>query len=234
MSNITFIIDQLSGDILLESPDKIPHTLLAEIMHDLGRPQDIGCARPLEILVPPEVTVDEADICVRIAGYYHNSLIEGPGRRTSVLFQTCPLACKGCWVPQLHSSSAGILIPTDRLASLLLDSDYQRDGISILGGEPFAQPEGLLALIKKLRSGGCRDILCYTGHTYESLKYQSEQQPSINYILDEIDILIDGPYIESLSKDAGIWTGSGNQRVIDLAATRRNKHIVLYGCAGRV
>jgi len=107
-------------------------------------------------------------------------------------------------------------MPVDRLAIELLDPGHPRDGVSILGGEPFAQPDGLLALVLALRSGGCRHILCYSGYTYEALRRQAGWQPAIRAVLDEIDVLIDGPYVAALADGAGPWTGSANQRVLTL------------------
>jgi anaerobic ribonucleoside-triphosphate reductase activating protein len=107
-------------------------------------------------------------------------------------------------------------VPVDRLATELLDPGYYRDGVSILGGEPFAQPDGLLALVLALRSGDSRHILCYSGYTYEALRRQAEWQPAIGAVLDEIDVLIDGPYVAALADGAGPWMGSTNQRVLAL------------------
>ena len=128
---------------------------------DLGEAREIGCARPLEIIKPPIVSSEQQanSISVRVNGFYHNSLTEGPGRRSSVLFQYCPLKCKGCWVENLHGEQAGSLVPVAVLAEELLDSKFERDGVSILGGEPFAQPEGLLALVKELLKRDCPHIV---------------------------------------------------------------------------
>lgn len=230
MTEISFIIDELNGTLLVEDNTHLDANARQYLTDNLGVGQETGCARPLVVLPPPTVSPKERaeSVGVRIAGYYHNSLCEGPGRRSSVLFQSCPLKCKGCWVIHLHTEDAGELVPVTRLAGELLDPKYERDGISILGGEPFAQPEGLLELIKELREQGCRHIVCYSGYTYEALMEKSLTQPSIAFVLDELDILIDGPYIESLADDAGAWTGSGNQRVIDLYKTRKNGEIVLF------
>jgi len=71
-------------------------------------------------------------------------------------------------------------------------------------------------------------IVCYSGYTLEALRKKAAGQPSIGEVLDDIDILIDGAYVESLSSSAGLWTGSGNQRVIDIKRTRAGDKIVLY------
>lgn len=230
MAEVSFIIDELTGTLLVEDTAHLGANIREQLTTDLGEKQEMGCARPLVVISPPAVSPKEKveSVCVRIAGYYHNSLCEGPGRRSSVLFQSCPLKCKGCWVTQLHSEDAGELVPVTRLAAELLDPKYERDGVSILGGEPFAQPDGLLALVKELRQKGCRHILCYSGYTYEILCEKGTKQESISAVLNELDILIDGAYVESLADEAGEWTGSGNQRVIDLQATRRRREIVLF------
>ncbi len=206
MPEITFIVDELQGAILIEDNHNFRADAFHQLQAALGEGEDIGCARPLEIIKPPVVSSEETaeKPSVRIAGYYHDSLTEGPGRRSSVLFQFCPLKCKGCYVPQLHDKESGATVPVKKLAELLLDSDYKRDGVTILGGEPFAQTDGLLALVKELRKQGCPHIVCYSGYTLEALLEKSAKQPAIAAGLNEIDILIDGAYIESLSGGAGL------------------------------
>jgi anaerobic ribonucleoside-triphosphate reductase activating protein len=230
MPEITFIVDDLRGEILVEDNLDLSQTAIEHLRTHLGDAQEIGCARPLAVIKPIADSSDNApkNPSVRIAGYYHDSLTEGPGRRSSVLFQFCPLKCKGCWTPQLHSIDAGALVSVGKLAELLLDPKYERDGVSILGGEPFAQPEGLNALVKALRKQDCLHIVCYSGYTLEVLREKAVKQTAIGEVLDEIDVLIDGAYVESLSSGAGLWTGSGNQRVIDLPATRASNRLVLY------
>ena len=229
MKEIAFIIDKLNGTMLVEDTPDLNSDVREQLRAHLGTAQEMGCARPLVVLPPPVSAGEKLDgVCVQIAGYYHNSLCEGPGRRSSVLFQSCPLRCKGCWVTELHPEEAGEIVPVPRLAAELLDPNYERDGVSILGGEPFAQPDGLLALVKDLRSRGCRHILCYSGYTFEALCEKGTKQKSINTVLKEIDILIDGAYVESLAESAGEWTGSGNQRVIDLQATRKRGELVIF------
>jgi anaerobic ribonucleoside-triphosphate reductase activating protein len=230
MPEITFIVDDLRGAILVEDNPDLSRNVIEHLREHLGESQEIGCARPLEIIKPIADSSENGleDLSVRIAGYYHDSLTEGPGRRSSALFQFCPLKCKGCWTPQLHSKEAGELISAQKLAELLLDPNFERDGVTILGGEPFAQPHGLLALVKELRLKNCPHITCYSGYTLEVLSDKAVREPAVSMVLEEIDILIDGAYVESLASSAGLWTGSGNQRVIDMPASRKMGQIVLY------
>ena len=221
MSEITWILDPTTGGLIVEA--RSMERASARLGDLLGPGAEVGCARPRGLLPPPVASgPDSANTpSLRIAGYYHDSLVEGPGRRSSVLVTGCTLGCQGCWVPTLHPAEAGTLVPVDLLAEALLDPSYERDGISILGGEPFQQPEGLLGLVRALRERGCPHILCYSGYSYEALRRRASRQPTIGAILDEIQMLIDGPYVEPLAAGAGPWTGSANQRVIDLAASRR-------------
>lgn len=228
MNELTILIDTTNGVMLLEHSHLFAD-LLDEVTTIAGEGKECGCARPINVLPVPITRESHASGArVRIAGYYHDSLVEGPGRRSSVLFQFCPLSCKGCWVPHLHSPDGGELASVKTLVEKLLDPSFERDGVSILGGEPFAQPESLLALVKELRQAGCEHILCYSGYTFETLVRKAEKQPEIGDVLADIDMLIDGPYVEALAGGAGAWTGSGNQRVIDLGETRRTGRIVLY------
>ncbi|MCC7307131.1 MAG: radical SAM protein [Acidobacteria bacterium] len=228
MSELTMLIDTTNGVMFLEH-SQLSAEVVDKVTAIAGEGKECGCARPINLLPVPITRESQASgTRVRIAGYYHDSLVEGPGRRSSVLFQFCPLACKGCWVPHLHSPEGGALVSVKTLAEKLLDPSFERDGVSILGGEPFAQPESLLALVKELRQAGCEHILCYSGYTFETLVKQAIKQPAIANVLADIDMLIDGPYVETMADGAAAWTGSGNQRVIDLAETRRTGRTVLY------
>jgi hypothetical protein len=94
---LTWLLDGATGRVLLEGPDHVPAAVRAEVDGLLGPAHEIGCARPPAILPPPASTAAEraAGPCVRVAGYYHDSLVEGPGRRTSVLVSGCDLGCHG-------------------------------------------------------------------------------------------------------------------------------------------
>lgn len=222
MPHLSITFDTVTGTVLVEEPHPFPDDLRESLARLFGPAKETACAAPAEVLLPPAASPIgvAAAPCVRLAGYWHNSLIEGPGRRSAAKLQGCPIHCIGCITPDSWDSSFGSVVPVDLLADALLDPSYPRDGISILGGEPFVQPAGLLALIRALRRRGCQHILTYSGYTYEWLRRMAKHVQAIGAILDDIDILIDGPYVAALAGGGGPWTGSSNQRVIDMAATR--------------
>lgn len=229
MSEVTWLIDGITGGLLVEGLDVEEASALAGDL--LSAPHELGCAHPLTMLVPPASTDEEIanGPCIRIAGYYHNSLVEGPGRRSTVKFQGCPIRCRGCITPDSWDLDAGMLVPVNLLAKALLDPEFERDGVSIVGGEPFHQTQSLWALVRELRARGCPHVLVYSGYTYGRLRRMSEGEPAINAVLGDIDVLVDGPFIAALAGCGGPWTGSGNQRVIDLVATRKTGRVVLVG-----
>jgi anaerobic ribonucleoside-triphosphate reductase activating protein len=105
----------------------------------------------------------------------------------------------------------------DVLVEALLDPVGEpRDGISVLGGEPFAQPDGLAALLRGLKA---RDVhtTVYTGYTLGALLQQRD--PAVREALQLTDLLIDGPFVPALADHAGEWRGSRNQRLIARPAT---------------
>jgi len=231
MRELTIIIDPVTNVVLLESPEHVPTEVLDQLTEAWGRGQEIACAVPLTLLPPPAASPEEtaASTGIRIAGYYHNSLIEGPGRRSTAKLQGCGIHCRGCSTPESWNPLIGTHVPVDVLAGVLLDPGYERDGVTIAGGEPFSQPQGLWALVQALRIRGCRHILVYSGYPYERLQRMAERQPAIGAVLDDAEVLIDGPFVAALADRGGPWTGSTNQRVIDLVATRRAGRVILLG-----
>jgi anaerobic ribonucleoside-triphosphate reductase activating protein len=228
-ADLRFIVDSRTGRLLVQESGETPG--IRDVLQELvGSGAGIACATPRVALTLPSATPDElaSAPCVRLAGYWHDSLIEGPGRRSVAKLQGCPLRCSAlCITPDSWDAGGGVVVTIDCLVDALLDLAFERDGVSILGGEPTAQPDGLLALVRALRVRGCPHILVYSGHTYEGLRRIAERVPAIATVLDEADVLIDGPYLPALADGCGPWTGSRNQRVIDLAATRRLGRIAL-------
>lgn len=211
------IVDDAHDTLLVDATNPITAGLIVDDLGEqIGQYQPAVCARPADPILRLPESYDPLAPTIRIGGYWHDSLIEGPGRRSVVRMQGCPIRCPGCIVPQTWDRDSGTLASIGAVADALLDSAYERDGVTILGGEPFAQPMALASLIASLRR---RDpylhVLVYSGFTLEHLQQMGTHDVYVRYVLGEIDMLIDGPYVKALASGAGPWTGSSNQRVLD-------------------
>ena len=144
----------------------------------------------------------------------------GVGMRVSLFVSGCTNHCKGCFQPQTWDFSFGS--PYTKETEDELVKELQRpfySGITILGGEPF-EPENqreLVKLIRRIRRElPTRTIWMYTGNVYEDMLPGGKRHIEVtDEILDNIDVLVDGPFVEE-KKNIGLnFRGSENQRIID-------------------
>ena len=212
MKEATWIIDIHSGDLTVEG---LRQSELKELAADiLPSGASVNCARPINIepLRNSPIRNSSGGPSLRVFRIYHNSVVEGPGRRSVLQTAGCLLRCIGCHSVETHSMDSGVeMNVADIVERLLAPEGAPRDGVTILGGEPFLQPKGLLALMRLLKQRD-QHITLYTGHTLEDLVGRNDR--TINRILELTDILIDGPFVKELSDNAGEWVGSTNQRAI--------------------
>jgi anaerobic ribonucleoside-triphosphate reductase activating protein len=154
---------------------------------------------------------------IRVNHIVEETFVDGPGRRTAVFLQGCPIHCKGCQNKALWPAEGGTAMDEDDLASTLARLAITHGNITISGGEPFAQPASLTRLIRSLRNYGVKNIIVYTGYAWEDLM-GSPFSPWlwVTEILPYIDILVDGPFIKALDDDLITFRGSRNQRPIDV------------------
>lgn len=210
MAELTWVIDPTTGDLAVEG---LATARLAALADDLLPPGLIAnCARPAKSMPlmadrsVPGVTL------LQVARIYHGSVVDGPGRRSVLQLQGCPIRCPGCYVPDTQDPHGGLSLRIDSVVAALLDpSGEPRAGVTILGGEPFFQLVSLQALLDEPKLHGVHTVV-YSGYTLEALARRKE--PEIHHALRSIDLLIDGPYVAALSEDAGEWRGSRNQRII--------------------
>lgn len=153
---------------------------------------------------------------IRISGLVPESIVDGKGIRFTVFVQGCRHACKNCHNPQTHDINGGTLTTTEKIFDSFKEDPILK-GITFSGGEPFLQPKPLAQLAGFVHEFG-KDVTCYSGFTYEELKAMND--PGVEALLSECDVLIDGRYIEELKNLELRFRGSENQRVIDMNATR--------------
>ncbi len=148
---------------------------------------------------------------LNIMGYVDESEVNGPGSRAVIWVQGCKRECGGCFNPESWSFEINQLELIDSLAQKIL-SKPGNTGVTFSGGEPFWQAPGLASLARKVKASGL-NVMAFTGFTLEKL--QSEQAPAgAKELLEQLDILIDGPFIESLAINSpNSPVSSSNQHV---------------------
>ena len=138
----------------------------------------------------------------------------GPGSRAAIWVQGCPLHCAGClapdWIPFVPANQ---WTPEEVLERLDLSSI---SGLTFSGGEPMEQAAGLAALIRLARRNKDLDLICFSGYRYEQL-LKNPPNPGVADLLGEVDVLVDGPFVQALNNSIGL-RGSSNQRVIHLTS----------------
>ena len=141
----------------------------------------------------------------------HNILfpltVLGPGRRIGIWFQGCTIHCKECLSPESWEFRQDLFISfSDLKVRLEKFQEFDPDGVTISGGEPFDQPDGLLILLNILNKLNFNSIMVYSGYKFSYL--QKKYSPYLNLI----DLLISEPFILD-EKDTKLWRGSDNQKI---------------------
>jgi anaerobic ribonucleoside-triphosphate reductase activating protein len=148
------------------------------------------------------------DVGVEVAG----TDAEGPGRRYALWVQGCPMRCPGCCNPELLRFGAGTPTPVSELLERILATHHRAplDGLSLLGGEPFAQAEALAVLAEGVRAAGL-SVMIYSGYTRSEL--ESMGSSAVERLLAAADLLVDGRYEREKPDTERRWIGSTNQRL---------------------
>ncbi|MEI7856991.1 MAG: 4Fe-4S single cluster domain-containing protein [Methanomicrobiales archaeon] len=148
---------------------------------------------------------------INLAGFLARSSVNGPGIRSVVWVQGCPLHCEGCFNPQFLPFTPTQQVTPSTLADRICAQE-PIDGVTFSGGEPFAQADALGDLGERLQHGGL-SIVTFTGFSPDLVL--SSTRPAWKRLLAVTDLLIAGPYITSFKCNTP-WIGSSNQRIIPL------------------
>ena len=146
-----------------------------------------------------------------LSGIVSDSIVDGPGIRTTIFSQGCPHHCKGCHNPETWAFGCGTQIPVEAIVDIVKSNPLCR-GVTFSGGEPFAQAAGFAKLAKLLKEKGY-EVASYSGFTFEELLDGTQEQKTL---LENIDILIDGRFILAEKSLEIAFRGSRNQRILDV------------------
>lgn len=159
-----------------------------------------------------DIRFPQTNVSLNVAGIQNDSITDGPGLRFVLYVQGCPHHCVGCHNPQTHPFEGGKKIMIDQIVQRVRMNPLL-SGITFSGGEPFCQATPLGILAEMLRSFGY-EIAVYTGFVFEELI--DRKNPNVMELLQQTDILVDGPFVHSLRDRMLLFRGSRNQRILDV------------------
>ncbi len=156
------------------------------------------------------MTAPADPLTVQIAQVVPSTEAEGPGKRFAVWFQGCPLRCPGCCNPEYLPFTGGETRTVADLADELARTQAATgiEGITLLGGEPFAHTAGAGALAGAAQRLGL-SVMVFSGYTLDQLR----ARPDAAALLALTDILVDGPYLRDEPDTERRWIGSRNQGI---------------------
>lgn len=148
-------------------------------------------------------------------------MVDGPGFRTSIYCAGCRHRCPGCHNPQSWDFNQGREMSVSELMRIIEADPFAN--VTFSGGDPMYQAAGFAELARAIHRRTNKDIWCYTGFTFETLITPDQRE-----LLSELDILVDGPFVEALRDPDLLFRGSSNQRIIDIQASLYTGQVVIW------
>ena len=147
---------------------------------------------------------------LKVVRIVEGTSVDGPGLRTSVYFAGCNHRCPGCHNPQTWDADGGTDMSVDDLVEGVCRAGFN---VTLSGGDPLQQGDidALTEFVGRVVDSGY-SVWCYTGYVYESVA----RDERFARLLQKIDVLVDGPFVESLRDVSLRFRGSSNQRLVDL------------------
>lgn len=158
---------------------------------------------------------------ISILNVIHDTMVDGPGFRTSIYCAGCPNACKGCHNPQSWDINNGTMTSTEELMEEIMSDPFAN--VTFSGGDPMFQAVGFTELALAIRKQSNKTIWCYTGYKFENLVKNPQQKA----LLEQLDVLVDGPFVESLKDPDLFFRGSSNQRIINVQKSLQKGEIIV-------
>lgn len=158
---------------------------------------------------------------MRILDIVEGTSVDGPGLRTAIYFAGCHHKCPGCHNPQSWDMDGGKEMTVNEVMTVIDENGFN---VTFTGGDPLYSLDDILPLAKAVKESGYT-LWCYTGFSYEDIV----NDESLRRILDYADVVVDGPFVESLRDVKLRFRGSSNQRLVDVNRSLEASSMITYG-----
>ena len=152
-----------------------------------------------------------------------STTVDGPGLRTSIYCAGCVNKCPGCHNPQSWDINNGTMTDVEDIFATIVDDD-EFCNVTFTGGDPMYQAKSFAELAKLIKTQTNKTLWCYSGYTFEEIMADADKRE----LLQWLDVLVDGRFVQSLRDESLIFKGSSNQRIIDVQKSLNEGRIVLF------
>lgn len=165
---------------------------------------------------------------MKIAGFYDESISNGLGWRAVLFVSGCPHHCPGCHNKEAQDFNYGEEFNEEEILERIKENSIL-NGITISGGEPLCKENipGVLKFIRDVKEIRPEfNVWCYSGYTLDQLIDRNDEET--NKCLNEIDVLVDGRFVEAKKDPTLKFRGSSNQRILDLKPSLQTHKFIEY------
>ena len=158
---------------------------------------------------------------LRVLHIVEGTSVDGPGLRTSIYLAGCNHHCPGCHNPASWNPQGGEERTLDELMQVIA---YNEAPVTLSGGDPLQQPDGTRELIHRIKQELGYNVWCFTGYTWDEIMKDSK----LSAVVRELDVLVDGPFIQAQRDISLRFRGSRNQRLINVQRTLTTGQVTLW------
>ena len=160
-------------------------------------------------------------ISVNVLDIVPGTSVDGPGLRTAIYMAGCDHACPGCHNPDSWNPQHGRPMTIEQIASVVEENGFP---VTLTGGDPLCNPSGALAIAEAVRRLDLGPLWLYTGFTFE----QALRNAALRSVIEAVDVVVDGPFVQSRRDLSLTFRGSCNQRIILVSQSLRQGEVVIW------
>ncbi len=165
--------------------------------------------------------MSQEENALRVLRIVEGTSVDGPGLRTAIYLAGCFHHCPGCHNPQSWDFAGGEPRTLDELMSVIARNEAP---VTLSGGDPLQQPRGMRALVHRIKRELGYNVWSFTGYTWEEIMSNHRLRQAV----EELDVLVDGPFELDKRDTSLLFRGSSNQRLVDVQQSLATGTVALW------